>query len=98
MKAAQGTIKSMNFSTSTGLFETQILVDPTITAPTLIHTNVLSDSAVAWYPQGIDLEVSPLTIQFKIWLEGNNLYVLAEDNFEEQIVTIKIWPKTTELI
>lgn len=61
VKAAQGTIKSMNFTSSgsnSGYFRSVIKIDSSIADPTELHAFYMAGSPITWYPHGFDVQVT----------------------------------------
>ena len=74
----------MHFNTNNGVFKSEFIVDTSIDAPTVIHTN-----KEFWYPKGIKVDVTPHDKNTIITYDKNSVSVKV-NNPELNGQTMKI--------
>lgn len=70
--------------TIAGTFQADIHLDTTITAPTVIHAQVVENEGINWYPYGVDITVHSLYETYDVkpvitW-NGNDLTILINQD------------------
>jgi hypothetical protein len=90
--------------TIAGTFQADILVDTTISAPTVIHAQVVENEGINWYPYGVDITVHSLYETYDVkpvitW-DGNDLTILInQDILDGKTIQVFMTPRkapTTE--
>lgn len=70
---------------SKGTFVTEILIDSSITVPTVIHAMVNGLHGHCWYPDGVDVQVSngeDLIEGYDMKWDGNDLFITIGQEYD----------------
>lgn len=88
--------------TTAGTFEAKIIVDTSVSAPTVVHALVNEVHGQTWYPNGVDVKVLSgekdlPTLNAQISWSGNDLMILVnQDAYDGKEIIISLTPKKAE--